>query len=181
MIEKRVVTFFSKVNAFFVRDSVFKGHAFFNLQGYFMKKVTFCGHGDLYGVDNEIFRNSLYEEIEKQIKLGATEFLLGGYGQFDSLCARTVKKLKEKYAHIKSVLVIPYLDRKYDYLDLYDCTEYPPIEKTPKRCAILKRNEYMVEKSEVIIAFVEHSWGGAAKTLEYAKRKKKTIIELKRI
>ena len=146
-----------------------------------MKRVTFCGHSDLCGADNEEFRKRLYDEIEKQIKLGAEEFLLGGYGHFDILCAKKVKELKEKYPHVKSVLVIPYLDRKYDYPELYDLSEYPPIEKTPKRYAILKRNEYMVQKADVVIAFVEHSWGGAAKTLDYAKRKKKTVVELKRI
>ena len=36
----------------------------------------------------------------------------------------------------------------------------------------------MVEEADLVIAFVAYSWGGAAKTLEYAKRKKKTIINL---
>ena len=36
----------------------------------------------------------------------------------------------------------------------------------------------MVEEADLVIAYVMYSWGGAVKTLEYAKRKKKTIINL---
>ena len=36
----------------------------------------------------------------------------------------------------------------------------------------------MVDEADLVIAYVMYSWGGAAKTLEYAKRKKKTIINL---
>ena len=34
----------------------------------------------------------LCAEIEHLITLGADTFLLGGYGKFDTLCARAVKK-----------------------------------------------------------------------------------------
>ena len=34
----------------------------------------------------------------------------------------------------------------------------------------------MVDVSDVVVAYVKHDWGGAAKTLEYARRKKKEII-----
>ena len=61
-----------------MRGSVLRVAHFLFLQGYFMKRVTFCGHSDLCGADNEEFRKRLYDEIEKQIKLGAEEFLLGG-------------------------------------------------------------------------------------------------------
>ena len=37
---------------------------------------------------------------------------------------------------------------------------------------------YEGDEADLVIAYVTYSWGGAAKTLEYAKRKKKTIINL---
>ena len=138
-------------------------------------RVTFCGHSQLYG-DPEI-ENRLKNEIEELILKGADEFFLGGYGQFDNLCAKCLKTLKEIYPHIKSVLVIPYLEKSYPTF-LYDETLYPPLEDVPKRFAIVKRNEYMVEKSDVIISYVTRTYGGAYSTLNYAKRKKKTIINL---
>ena len=137
--------------------------------------VTFCGHGkETY---NDKIRKHLYDTIETLINQGANEFLLGGYGAFDLLAAHIVKALKTKYPNIKSINVIPYIEREFDS-DLYDCSEYPPIENVPKRFAILKRNEWMVNRSDIVVAYVVHSWGGAAKTLEYAKRKRKNIIQI---
>lgn len=140
--------------------------------------VTFCGHSTLSVEETKYLEEKLFMEIEKLILKGAEEFLLGGYGNFDYLAAKVVKKLKNKYPHIKSVLVIPYLNREYNNISLYDLTEYPPIENVPKTLAIIKRNEYMVDKSDVVIAFVKFSWGGARITLDYAMTKKKKIIIL---
>lgn len=88
------------------------------------------------------------------------------------MAAHTVRRLKEKYPHISQVLVIPYMDQGYDK-GLYDRSEYPPIETVPKRLAIIKRNEWMVDKSDVVAAYVSHDYGGAARTLHYAIRRKK--------
>ncbi|MBP3360293.1 MAG: DUF1273 family protein [Clostridia bacterium] len=137
--------------------------------------VSFCGHGNVQYSDE--IRESLYTIIEDLIKQGADEFLLGGYGSFDLMAAHTVKSLKEKYPHIESVLVVPYINRGFDK-DLYDCSEYPPLENVPMRFAILKRNEWMVRSADVIVAYISHDWGGAAKTLSYARRKKKRIINI---
>ena len=142
-----------------------------------METVTFCGHRDIMPCDKTIVTRKLHSEIEGLINRGAKTFLLGGYGDFDLLCAKTVKELKESYPQIKSVRVIPYLDREYN-IDLYDCSEYPPIETVPKRFAIIKRNEYMVDNADAVIAYVRFSSGGANKTLTYAKRKQKAIINL---
>lgn len=142
-----------------------------------MKTVTFCGHSSMDIGDREHIANKLKLQIEQLILSGATEFLLGGYGEFDLLCAKTVKMLKAKYPSIKSVLVIPYLNRDFDK-SIYDCTEYPPIEKTPPRYAIIKRNEYMINKSDVVISYIRRKWGGAYKTYQYALKKDKIVIEV---
>ena len=51
-----------------------------------------------------------------------------------------------------------------------------PLEKVPRRYAIVKRNEWMVDHSDTVVSYVTHGWGGAAKTLAYAKRRHKTIL-----
>ena len=142
-----------------------------------MKTITFCGHSRLTESEKQCIENELYIQIEKLIQQGAEEFLLGGYGDFDLLCARVVRELKENHSHINSVLVIPYINREYDE-NLYDTSEYPHLETVPKRFAISKRNEYMVQNADVVIAYITHNWGGAARTFEFAKRKKKKIIKI---
>ena len=142
------------------------------------KTVTFCGHRELSSEETVPLRVKLYTIIEELILGGATEFLLGGYGEFDLLCASVIREFKRKYPFVCSVLVKAYLNQKYDDT-LYDITEYPPLEKVPKTFAIIKRNQYMIEKSDVVVSYVLFSFGGAAKTLEYAIKKRKTVIRIR--
>lgn len=137
--------------------------------------VSFCGHRDVY--QQEKVSAKLEEAIACLISEGASRFLLGGYGDFDLLAAKAVCRAKKRIPELESILVIPYLDRKYD-CDLYDRTLYPGLEHVPRRYAISKRNEYMVDVSDVLLAYVTHDWGGAARTVEYARQKKKRVVML---
>ncbi len=127
----------------------------------------------------EQLKNSLVNET---IKNPTCKFYLGGYGDFDGLCLRTLKDLKADFPEIELIFITPYLDKSYSKLEFakyhYDYVIFPPLESVPRKFAILKRNEWMVEEADLVIAYVMYSWGGAVKTLEYAKRKKKTIINL---
>ena len=137
--------------------------------------VTFCGHGKINY--NKKTEDELKFWVEKMIKSGADEFLLGGYGNFDSMAAKVVRELKEKYPYIRLTLVVPYIDRKYNK-ELYDESIYPELENVPKRFAIIKRNEYMVDMSDIVIAYIDCDFGGAVKTLKYARKIGKQIIRL---
>ena len=136
--------------------------------------VTFCGHKDTHDRDGSI-QVWLTKTVESLILRGANLFYLSGYGGFDSMAACVVKGMKAKYPEIRSILVVPYIDRKPD-MKLYDDATYPPLENVPRRFAISKRNQWMVENSDVVVAYVVYTWGGAIKTLEHAMRKKKEII-----
>ena len=61
---------------------------------------------------------------------------------------------------------------------LYDASIYPPIENVPPKFAILKRNEWMMTNADLIIAYIKHDYGGAYKSLQVAKRRKKNIINI---
>lgn len=137
--------------------------------------VTFCGHRDVY--DRESVYQKLTAVLRDLIEEGANSFLLGGYGNFDSIAASVVRDLKKEFPGIRSTLVIPYMDRKVDK-NLYDDSVYPPLEHVPRRFAISRRNEWMVNQADVVVSYVRHGWGGAATTLRYAERKKKRIISI---
>ena len=137
--------------------------------------VTFCGHKEWY--PNEAEKARLLTVIRELIVEGADKFYLGGYGRFETEAAVAVRELKKEYPHIHSILVIPYIDREFDPA-LYDESLYPPIENVPYRFAISKRNEWMVMQADVVVSGVTHRWGGAAETLNYARRKKKRVISL---
>lgn len=142
-----------------------------------MKIVTFCGHRD--SVMTSDIDSWLMGAVEHFIQIGADTFYLGGYGVFDAHAASIVSKKKQLYPHIESILVIPYLNFKPDCLqkELYDSFLFPPLETVPPRVAILRRNKWMAEHCDALIAYVQRETGGAYQTLQWAKKWNKTIIQ----
>ena len=143
--------------------------------------ITFCGHSNYLFSDEE--KEKLKQLLIKEIRKNPTcKFYLGGYGDFDSLCLRTLRELKKEFQDIELIFITPYIDKNYSKLEFakyhYDDVIFPPLESVTRKFAILKRHEWMVEEADLVIAYVMYSWGGAAKTLEYANRKKKQIINL---
>lgn len=140
-----------------------------------MRTAVFIGHNDCYGLSKE----ELTKMIIKCIENGVCRFLSGGQGGFDRMAASAVYKLKETYPYIKNILVIPYLSFKIFEKNYFDEIIYPDgFEKYSYKAAIPERNKYMVNISDAAICFVSHSWGGAAKTYEYAVKKKLEINNL---
>lgn len=139
------------------------------------KTATFIGHSECYGVDISTVRPVIVTLIEK----GVYEFISGGMGDFDWICARAVYELKKEYPHIRNSLVIPYLTFTIQNKDLFDDVIYPDgFEKYHFKSAIPKRNRYLIDNSAYAICYVKHGWGGAAKTYEMAKRQKLEIIDV---
>ncbi len=140
-----------------------------------MKICCFAGHANI--PDKEELKIKLRTEIINLIENEkVTTFYNGVKGEFDWLCAHTVDELREKYPFIKSYWVLSYMPKEKDeYTEriskIFDDTVYPDIENVPQRFAILKRNEWMINNSDFLIAYV-HRLGGAHKTLEYAQKKK---------
>ncbi len=140
-----------------------------------MKSVVFIGHDDCYGVNYD----ALKEKIEECIKNGAKYFYSGGYGGFDRLTATLIYKFKDKYKDIKNYLIIPY--QQFTVFDkaLFDEIVFPEILLNCHfKGAIVKRNRFMVDECDTAICFINHGWGNAVKTYEYAVRKKLNIINL---
>ena len=137
--------------------------------------ATFIGHSDCHGVNVDAIR----AEIIKLIEMGVTDFLNGGMGGFDWLCAKIVYDLKNDYPHIKNYLVIPYLTFKISERKYFDTIVYPEgFEKYHFKAAIPARNRYLIDSSAYAICYIAHNWGGAAKTYDRAVRKGLTIINL---
>lgn len=142
---------------------------------------SFFGHSNIYGKNLE---KEIKAEVINCVNNGIYNFMLGGYGEFDLLCARVVRELKKEYSQIKSYLILAYLDKKYDDYDKqyikqnFDDLIYPPLESVPKRLAILRRNKWIVDNSEFIIFYVTHLWGGAGKVFDYANKHNKNFVNL---
>ncbi len=136
-----------------------------------MPACTFFGHRTVTGKVYDV----LYKEIETLIReCGVDSFYVGNNGDFDIEVRRALRELKKEYPAINYSVVLAYPPRDdgYDYSD----TIYPEgIETVPKRYAILWRNEWMLKKSEYVIGYIDHPFGGAYKFFEKAKKQKKKV------
>lgn len=143
-----------------------------------MSSCTFFGHR----IINKDIKDLLTRQIDNLIaEHGVNVFYVGNNGQFDHLVAAVLLELKSRNPQISYSIVLAYLpEREKEYNQLsYTETIYPEgLEYTPPRFAISKRNQWMVQQSDYVIAYVEHSIGGAAQFTEYARKKHKTVINL---
>ncbi len=142
--------------------------------------VTFCGHSRCLLTADELIalENHLTYIIEKE---PFCTFYLGGYGNFDRVCFNVLTKLKQRYKNIKRVFITPYIcnyDKLKTLSKTYDETIYPPLENTPLRFAINKRNRWMIQNSNILICYVTNTFGGAYTTYKYAKTKNLKIINI---
>lgn len=133
--------------------------------------ITFCGHSMI--TDKPDLPDRVLAAITEIAAGKDVTFYIGACGTFDGIARACCRKYKERHPSARVIFVTPYLDEKYlkarDHLVReFDETIYPPIEKTPRRFAIIKRNEWMVKQADYVIAFVRFGWGGAARMLRYA-------------
>lgn len=146
-----------------------------------------------YGIDKQkhtVYLQTLEEKIELAItEYGITNFISGMALGVDMDFAETVLKLQNKYP-ITLECAIPCPNQtlkwndkdklRYDsILKCADETNFISERYTPE--SMLKRNRYMVDKSEIVIAaFNGIEKGGTWYTINYAKKENKyiEIIEL---
>ena len=141
------------------------------------KTALFIGHSDCFGVSEQ----DVKDEVIRLIRLGVTDFLSGGQGGFDRLCARCVYELQSHFPEIKNILVIPYLSFTVFNPDIFDEIVYPDgFEQYHFKAAIGKRNRYMVDHAAFAICWVNHGWGGAVQTYERAVKQQLQIVNLGR-
>ena len=139
-----------------------------------MKACTFFGHRDTPENAEEPLRKILIQLIEKE---SVSLFYVGNQGNFDRIVRKVLKFFKQIYPHITYYVVLAYFPNSTQE----DCTDtiYPDgLEWTPPKFAIDKRNRWMLERSDFVVSYVVHTFGGAGKFMELAEKKGKTVINL---
>lgn len=136
---------------------------------------TFAGHRQVFAPDvAQKARDALERLVEADRKL---TFYTGGMGQFDGLCAEAVRQLRARHpeARIKLYLVLPYLTADVNRSRLYYETAFDDVFVPPEllglhyKHAIPRRNRWMVDRAQVLLAYVTRDFGGAYATLRYAQ------------
>ncbi|MBE6038166.1 MAG: hypothetical protein E7218_03040 [Anaerofustis stercorihominis] len=143
-----------------------------------MASCTFFGHRDTPEDISQRLEEVLTELI---LDYGVNKFYVGNQGNFDRTVKGTLQKLKEKYRFIDYSVVLAYKPRSPEKSGSEnDCdTVYPDfLRRVPYRAAIIKRNEWMIKKSDYVVTYVEKNTGGAARFKELAEKKGKKVINI---
>ena len=114
------------------------------------------------------------------------DFLVGRNGEFDQCAASSVRRVRRDYGGNNSslVLVLPYDSAEYENNRASFEEYYSNIELCQNaslahpKSAIQIRNREMVDRADLIICYVKRKEGGAWKTVQYAKKQGKTVINL---
>ena len=141
-----------------------------------MAACTFFGHGN----SPERIRAKLRETITALIlDKNVDMFYVGNHGHFDSMVRSILRELQTAYPQIGYAVVLAYMPGKPAEGEDYSDTMLPEgIERVPKRFAISWRNNWMLERSDYVVAYVTHSWGGAAQFVEKAERHGCKVIDI---
>ena len=140
------------------------------------KTCCFFGHREV----THNIRDKLTALIEKLItEDGVTDFYVGHQGQFDSMAYSVLKELKAKFPHIRYTVVLAYMPDEHIRELFGEDTLFPDgLETVPKRFAISKRNDWMIQQSDYAVCYVHKITGGAAKFREKAEKNGLRIIDV---
>ena len=144
----------------------------------FTNKKTCCFFGHREVTHN--IKPKLTEIIEKLItEYGVTEFYVGHQGQFDGMVYSVLKELKANYPYIRYTVVLAYMPDEHIKKVYGEDTLFPDgLESVPKKFAISKRNDWMIQQSDFAVCYVHKITGGAAKFREKAESKGLRVIQV---
>ncbi|MBQ8295106.1 MAG: hypothetical protein IJX87_01590 [Clostridia bacterium] len=167
-----------------------------------MKTCCFIGHRNTKATPE--LRESLTNAVRRLItEKSVNQFLFGSKSRFDDLCQEVVKELREEYPNIKRVYVrmyYPELGEPYigyilrDFEDTY----MPERIENAGKASYVERNQEMINASDFCVFYYDEEYkpplrkqsrrsltsyqpkSGTKLAYEYAKQKKKEIINLYR-
>lgn len=132
---------------------------------------TFFGHSNTPLEIRGKLKTTIIDLIENQ---SVDLFYVGDKGNFDGLALSVLRDISAIYP-IRYYVVLAYLPKeKSDYPTLFP----EGIETIPKRFTLDFRNRFMVRQSDIVVAYVNRDFGGAAKFVDVARKMGKSIINL---
>jgi len=144
-------------------------------------RVSFIGHrevDDFFFVEEQVYK--IVDDLISSKEF--VEFYVGRNGEFDLLVASVIKRAKRDIWDRNSslILVLPYeVSNIEDYENYYDEVMIPSeLYQVHFKSAITRRNEWLIENSDMLVAYITRDYGGAAQCLKKAIQRG---IEIKRI
>ena len=155
-------------------------------------KCAFTGHRvQKLGLNREnggnLLRQKLRDAVLAVYESGIRHFICGMAQGCDMYFAETVLALKAVHPDIVLEAAVPFpgqadrwsepLRRHYEYL-LSRCDLRTVLQREFTPSCMMRRNRYMVDRADVLIAVYNGSPGGTRNTLLYAMRRGVRIVEI---
>ncbi len=139
-----------------------------------MSVCTFYGHREC----PEEIKNVLKSTVEDFIvNRGVDVFYVGNQGMFDAMVRGVLREMEQKYPYIRYGVVLAYPPQGECETD----TMLPEgIETVHPRYAIDWCNRWMLNRTDVVITYITHTWGGAYRYAEQARKRGLCVIPLGR-
>lgn len=150
--------------------------------GYRPEKLGFFGEDDPLFID---FIKRLREKISELIGEGANVFLSGMALGSDTFCAEIVLELKKEHPNIKLTAAIPCANQAEHWSEKQQAHYRELLEKCDERVVLSehyyngcmqKRNRYLVDNCDVLLAIYDGKPGGTKNTVKYAAAKSRKLI-----
>lgn len=148
-----------------------------------MKVCAVTGHRVL---GKEFSLQALEGALLSLAEAGTDTFLCGMALGFDLACGELIAKIKETFP-VKLVACIPCADQSDGYSAvqraryaalLAACDERVVLHEHYENGCMFERNRYMVDRCDVLLAYLTSERGGTFYTVNYAKKKGKQVIFL---
>ena len=147
--------------------------------------VSFFGHREVERFrDTEQALENLIHKLLSEHEY--VEILIGRNGEFDQLVSSVVHRVRKRLdiSNSSLVLVLPYMtaefrDNEDSFYDYYDEVEVSQSASGGYfKAAMQTRNKEMVDRSHLVVFYVDHASGGAYQTLKYAKKNEVPYINI---
>ena len=136
--------------------------------------ATFFGHRDCPDTILPSLRTCVRTLVEQH---GVEIFYVGNQGQFDRLVCKVLSELQKEYPTLTCCMVLAYVPCGWYDVPL-NLVIPDGLETVPRRLAISYRNQWMLRRAQVVVTYLRHSGGGAAKFAALAEKNQKHLVAL---
>ena len=132
-----------------------------------MSTCFFIGHRD---TPADVY-SQIVSAVERLILNGVTKFVVGHYGAFDRMAAKAVREAKRQHPEIRLLLLLPYYETSTSkYGSDFDGIIFPEGQETiPKRAAIIRANQYMIDHCDYLIMYARYIGSNTREFMDYAQ------------
>lgn len=146
-----------------------------------IRSAAFTGHRETAEGETPNLEKTVISLIERGVKT----FYCGMAKGFDLIAAECVISLKEKYPDISLIACVPCYGQEKNYSEkdkkryvqiLSKCTQNILVSENYFKGCMQKRNRYMADNADVLVAHLKKEKGGTAYTVNYFLKKNKEIF-----